>query len=119
MDQMQSQSSVPLLLTYRGIGSGGGQTEFKGSNATGTYVPFNDFGSGDVPMPQATWSTLTENGLPFAQIPIMVRSCRSSPSRRSCIIRVASSGLFVIGSTRYPALTAPVLMRDARKLCQA
>ena len=80
MDQMQSQSSVPLLLSYRGIGSGGGQTEFKGSfSATSSsYVPFNDFGSGDVPMPNATWTTLTANGLPFVQIPIMVRILSTS-----------------------------------------
>lgn len=47
MDKLTKQSKQPIRLTYRGIGSSSGQFEFIGN---GTTLPFNDFGSGDIPL---------------------------------------------------------------------
>jgi ABC-type phosphate transport system substrate-binding protein len=48
MDKLTMQSKQPIRLTYRGIGSSGGQFEFIGDETT--LQPFNDFGSGDIPL---------------------------------------------------------------------
>ena len=39
-------------MTYRGVGTGTGQAEFLGvnNNGTSTYIPYSDFGCGDIPL---------------------------------------------------------------------
>jgi ABC-type phosphate transport system substrate-binding protein len=50
MDQIQTQTKLPVKMTYRAVGSSTGQTEFIGDVTTGTSD--NDFGSGDIPLSQ-------------------------------------------------------------------
>lgn len=73
MDQIMDRTRDPVHLTYRAVGSSTGIEEFLGVNNTGegAYVPYNDFGSGDIPVPTEEYKALTDSGqemlhLPFA-----------------------------------------------------
>lgn len=70
MNRMTYQARVPLLLTYRAVGSSTGQKEFVG-NEDSNWQSMNHFAAGDIPMTEDRWNTLTSNlhvmvHLPFA-----------------------------------------------------
>jgi len=69
MQQMEERSRVPLLLTYRAVGSGTGQQEFVGQSTNG-YKSYSHFGCGDIPMSQSLFNSLPEGEemvhVPFA-----------------------------------------------------
>jgi ABC-type phosphate transport system substrate-binding protein len=47
MDILEERAMVPMTMTYRAVGSGTGQYEFKGlATSTPAYTPWNHFGSG-------------------------------------------------------------------------
>ena len=69
MEQMQVQTKRPTQLTYRGVGSSTGQTEFVGED--NLYVPYNDFGSGDIPLDKTRYDALQANGKEMLHLPIM------------------------------------------------
>lgn len=70
MDNLMAYSRQPLLMTYRGIGSGNGIREFIGVN--NSYTSFNDFGSGDVPMDSPGWNAWNNRSQAMVHVPIMV-----------------------------------------------
>lgn len=55
---LSERSRKEVRFTYRGIGSGGGVTEFKG-NAANNYTSFNDYASADYPFPDPDYTSLT------------------------------------------------------------
>mmetsp|Transcript_21052 Transcript_21052/g.29709 ORF Transcript_21052/g.29709 Transcript_21052/m.29709 type:complete len:545 (+) Transcript_21052:70-1704(+) len=57
MDQMEDQLRSPVKLSYRAVGSSTGIAEFAG--ADNGYLPYNDFGAGDIPVPQETYDAIT------------------------------------------------------------
>ena len=57
MKIMQSRARVPLLLTYRAVGSSTGQKEFVG-DASSQFKSYNHFGAGDIPMSSDRFQTL-------------------------------------------------------------
>jgi len=70
MKLMEHRARVPLLLTYRAVGSGTGQREFVGQESN-SYQSYSHFGAGDIPMSADRYNTLFTHGetmlhLPFA-----------------------------------------------------
>jgi len=65
MDKMEARSKLPMHMTYRGIGSTDGQTEF---NIT---PPVTYFASGDVPLTQELYKYLSATEVIF-QMPIFL-----------------------------------------------
>lgn len=63
MDKIESQTKLPLHMTYRAIGSSNGQTEF--------VAGVNDFGSGDIPLTNERWQEVRSNG-PVLHLPVFV-----------------------------------------------
>lgn len=69
MDTFEDQSKVPLRMTYRGIGSSSGQAEFIGDEST-DFLPYNDFGSGDIPLSALKHLEIENNGGKAMHVPI-------------------------------------------------
>jgi len=67
MDMMQARAKLPLHMTYRAIGSGGGQTEF-----TNPGVPVTAFGSGDIPLKKEYYDQFQAEGVTVLQLPVFV-----------------------------------------------
>jgi len=70
MKLMEHRSRVPMLLTYRAVGSSTGQREFVGQASNG-WTAYSHFGAGDIPMSGERFRNLTNAGrhmvhLPFA-----------------------------------------------------
>eukprot|EP00980_Cylindrotheca_fusiformis_P028282 scaffold22589_cov138-Cylindrotheca_fusiformis.AAC.45 len=61
MDKLMKQSKQPIRLTYRGVGSGNGQSDFIGDEST--LEPYNDFGSGDIPLSQQQYDLFEPNSI--------------------------------------------------------
>ena len=74
--QMEQRSKIPMRLTYRGIGSGGGFFEFLGVNNTGAfnYTPYNDFASADIPLSTEDYNALKDKGIEMVHLPFVVGS---------------------------------------------
>ncbi|GAX76329.1 hypothetical protein CEUSTIGMA_g3775.t1 [Chlamydomonas eustigma] len=71
MDYIMAQSTQPLYLSYRAIGSGGGEGEIVG-NPTGRSALLVDFGVRDVPMTHQSWQALSTLNIQVIQIPLHV-----------------------------------------------
>jgi len=69
IERFEVFSRFPLQMTYRSIGSGGGQDEFIGTEES-LFLSLNHFGSGDVPMSEADYATITQHNHEFAHIPV-------------------------------------------------
>ncbi|CAE8596973.1 unnamed protein product [Polarella glacialis] len=67
METFKARTKVELLMTYRAVGSGTGQKEFVGESPG--YTSLTDFGSGDIPMTQARFNTLTTAGRAMVHVP--------------------------------------------------
>mmetsp|Transcript_8119 Transcript_8119/g.11616 ORF Transcript_8119/g.11616 Transcript_8119/m.11616 type:complete len:494 (-) Transcript_8119:341-1822(-) len=74
MQDFMERTKLPTKFTYRGVGSSTGQFEFMGTNHTGdfAYVPWNYFGSGDIPFSQENYELLNSNGDEFYQMPFVM-----------------------------------------------
>eukprot|EP00421_Protoceratium_reticulatum_P065861 CAMPEP_0168415874 /NCGR_PEP_ID=MMETSP0228-20121227/30456_1 /TAXON_ID=133427 /ORGANISM="Protoceratium reticulatum, Strain CCCM 535 (=CCMP 1889)" /LENGTH=861 /DNA_ID=CAMNT_0008429695 /DNA_START=195 /DNA_END=2780 /DNA_ORIENTATION=+ len=58
---------MPTHMTYRAVGSSTGQYEFVGEfNPAGAFTPYNDFGSGDIPMSASNFAKVPR---PMVHIP--------------------------------------------------
>mmetsp|Transcript_35931 Transcript_35931/g.84113 ORF Transcript_35931/g.84113 Transcript_35931/m.84113 type:complete len:941 (-) Transcript_35931:206-3028(-) len=68
MKQMEHRARVPLMLTYRAVGSSTGQKEFVGQESNG-YNSYNHFGAGDIPMAADRYATLQTNGVTMLHLP--------------------------------------------------
>lgn len=66
MDLMQTQTKLPVKMTYRGIGSSTGQAEFIGNGT----LSDNDFASGDIPLSAENYAAMPANSV--VHLPIML-----------------------------------------------
>mmetsp|Transcript_21296 Transcript_21296/g.29548 ORF Transcript_21296/g.29548 Transcript_21296/m.29548 type:complete len:920 (+) Transcript_21296:49-2808(+) len=65
MDLMEERAKLPLFMTYRAVGSSTGMKEAVGDESSG-YMPYNHFGSGDIPVTQELHSSLAS---PMVHVP--------------------------------------------------
>jgi len=70
MKETEHRARVPMLLTYRAVGSGTGQREFVGQESNG-WQSYSHFGAGDIPMSSTNYQAILAAGhsmlhLPFA-----------------------------------------------------
>lgn len=79
MDVLMAQATTPVWMSYRGIGSGGGEAELisnvaYGSTVVATSVGAVDFGCSDVPMSNAAFAAMTALTPPaqVVQIPMHI-----------------------------------------------
>ncbi|KAK3243897.1 hypothetical protein CYMTET_46472 [Cymbomonas tetramitiformis] len=70
MDVMEERAKVPMFMTYRAVGSSTGMKEFVGED--NGFVAYNHFGSGDVPMTQERYDSLTGSGASMVHIPFVL-----------------------------------------------
>ena len=70
MDTLEERSRIHLSMSYRAVGSGTGIKEFVG--ASNGYESFSHFGSGDIPVPTADYTTLNTEGKGFITIPFQL-----------------------------------------------
>lgn len=71
MSIMEERTTSPIHMTYRSVGSSKGQYEFLAAERD-DIVSFNDFGSGDIPIKSADYSTLKTAGVDMLHIPFML-----------------------------------------------
>lgn len=69
MKLMEHRARVPLLLTYRAVGSSTGQAEFVGDSSS-QFMSYNHFGAGDIPMSSTNYATLSANNHDMVHIPV-------------------------------------------------
>mmetsp|Transcript_33118 Transcript_33118/g.87570 ORF Transcript_33118/g.87570 Transcript_33118/m.87570 type:complete len:476 (+) Transcript_33118:2-1429(+) len=67
MKLMEHRARVPMLLTYRAVGSSTGQKEFVGNDESGNKS-YNHFGAGDIPMSQDRYDTLMGQSPPEGMV---------------------------------------------------
>jgi ABC-type phosphate transport system substrate-binding protein len=62
MQQFQDRTKLPIKMTYRGVGTETGQAEFLGVNNNGssTYIPYTDFGCGDLPLSTTQYTSAVQ-----------------------------------------------------------
>jgi ABC-type phosphate transport system substrate-binding protein len=68
MEQIQTQTKNPVRITYRSTSTGPGVTEFLG-NVT---FPYNDFASGDIPIPVENYRQLQDNDIEIIHLPVLM-----------------------------------------------
>jgi ABC-type phosphate transport system substrate-binding protein len=75
MSKFNEQIKLPTQFSYRAVGSGTGIKEFLGKGIeidgveSDTYLPYNDFGSGDIPISAEDRSDASSRGIEFVQLP--------------------------------------------------
>jgi len=67
MDIIEERTKGPVHLTYRAVGSSTGQKEFLG--ASNGNMALNHFGSGDIPMTNARYSSVVGAGRTMVHVP--------------------------------------------------
>ena len=74
MSSFMDMTKVPIRLTYRAVGSSVGQSEFLGADLFGasSVEPFNDFGSGDIPMSKSKHHVLKQEGIEMVHLPYVL-----------------------------------------------
>eukprot|EP00587_Corethron_hystrix_P005665 CAMPEP_0113314154 /NCGR_PEP_ID=MMETSP0010_2-20120614/10322_1 /TAXON_ID=216773 ORGANISM="Corethron hystrix, Strain 308" /NCGR_SAMPLE_ID=MMETSP0010_2 /ASSEMBLY_ACC=CAM_ASM_000155 /LENGTH=443 /DNA_ID=CAMNT_0000170371 /DNA_START=216 /DNA_END=1547 /DNA_ORIENTATION=- /assembly_acc=CAM_ASM_000155 len=71
MDMFNDRSKLPIRMTYRAVGSGTGQYEFIGEQ--NGFVPYNDFGAGDIPISTADYNKLVvDNNKEIIHVPFVI-----------------------------------------------
>jgi len=66
MDLIEARAKLPMHMTYRAIGSSGGQAEFSQT------PPITAFGSGDIPLKKEFWDAFQAEGTTVLQLPVFV-----------------------------------------------
>jgi ABC-type phosphate transport system substrate-binding protein len=78
MSKFNEQIKLPTTFSYRGVGSGTGIKEFLGKGIeidgveTDTYLPYNDFGSGDIPIKKEDYEDAYARGIEIVQLPFVL-----------------------------------------------
>lgn len=70
MDALMDRGKLPSRLSYRAVGSSTGQAEFKGNGTT--FIPENDFASGDIPITTEDYDLFQANNISIVHLPVMV-----------------------------------------------
>ena len=71
LDDFESRSRVPILFTYRAVGSAVGMDEIVGDTES-KFLPYTDFGSSDVPLTSTSYAALASAGKDILQVPFML-----------------------------------------------
>eukprot|EP00039_Didymoeca_costata_P018268 m.332808 g.332808 ORF g.332808 m.332808 type:complete len:543 (-) comp17010_c0_seq1:128-1756(-) len=71
MSILEERAKIPIRMTYRAVGSGTGQKEFKG-NEFSNNTAYHDFGSGDIPFSKADYDFINANQGEFYQLPFLM-----------------------------------------------
>jgi len=71
MSLFEARAKPGVKMSYRAVGSGKGQFEFIGKN-NGFKSWNQDFGSGDIPIKEADYQTLTDQGVEFVHFPFQL-----------------------------------------------
>lgn len=78
MAKLSEQIKLPARFSYRAVGSGTGIKEFLGTGidvdgvTTNTFLPYNDFGAGDIPISKEDRQLAIDNGIEFVQLPFVL-----------------------------------------------
>ncbi|KAJ8605646.1 hypothetical protein CTAYLR_000149 [Chrysophaeum taylorii] len=67
MSLFEARAKPAVRMTYRAVGSSTGQYEFIGKDQE--YVPYNDFGSGDIPIDEEDYANLTNLEIGVLHVP--------------------------------------------------
>ena len=67
---LEERAKVPIRMTYRAVGSGTGQKEFKGED--GKWEQLGNFGAGDIPFGKADYDAMQDRGQEMMHIPIVM-----------------------------------------------
>jgi len=67
MSLFEARAKPTVKMTYRAVGSSTGQLEFIGADQG--YEPYNDFGSGDIPIGASDYEALTDAGITVMHVP--------------------------------------------------
>jgi len=70
MERLQAAAKRTVRLTYRSIGTGSGQDEFL--NAADAFAAVTDFGSGDIPLPEADYALLKDAEIEIIHLPVLL-----------------------------------------------
>ena len=90
MERLQDRTKSDLRMTYRATGSSTGIKEFVGDNVS-NFEPYNNFGAGDVPIPNGDYTTLTSGlGIEVLHIPFALGSVGIFHSVPSSIMKSMS-----------------------------
>ena len=108
MDILEERAMVPMSMTYRAVGSGTGQYEFIGASNTPAYTPWNHFGSGDIPVSNADFNTLTGAGKDFIHVPFQLGAISFFHSVPTSV------GKINLDAARRPETRACLLARKRR-----
>ena len=76
-DLFEARAMPPVRMSYRAVGSSTGQYEFLGETNTSmpdAFVPYSDFGAGDIPFDADDYAALTAAGREFAHFPFLLHS---------------------------------------------
>mmetsp|Transcript_36496 Transcript_36496/g.112915 ORF Transcript_36496/g.112915 Transcript_36496/m.112915 type:complete len:641 (-) Transcript_36496:231-2153(-) len=66
----EARAKPVVHMTYRAVGSSTGQFEFMGEdNPAGAFVPYSDFGSGDMPFNEEKYQSLQGANIEVLQVP--------------------------------------------------
>jgi ABC-type phosphate transport system substrate-binding protein len=68
MEKIQTHAKNPVRITYRSTSTGPGVTEFLG-NIT---FPYNDFASGDIPIPVESYQQLQDHDIEMIHLPVLM-----------------------------------------------
>ena len=67
MSLFEARAKPGVKMTYRAVGSSTGQLEFIGEDQS--YMPYNDFGSGDIPLSSTKFTELMDAGVTVMHLP--------------------------------------------------
>lgn len=68
-----SRTKPAVDITYRAVGTSVGVFEFLGNTSSNSTAPYADFSTGDMPLPLATYTSLTvTRNLSVMQIPLVL-----------------------------------------------
>jgi len=70
-EMFNARAKIPLMISYRAVGSSTGQKEIVGNEAN-NFTAMNDFGAGDLPMTAERFGQLDAAGRKVIQIPFAI-----------------------------------------------
>ena len=74
IQSLMDMTKVPVILTYNAVGSSTCQSKLLGMNDTATILalPYNNLGSGDLPLSTLKYYALEEEGIYMVHLPYVL-----------------------------------------------
>lgn len=108
MGQLEDQARDSVKLSYRAVGSSTGIAESLG--ADNNFVPYNDFGSGDIPYPKDKYDSLIASGAEMMHLPFALGAISIFHSIPN--VPMGSGGLNMTGCLLSRIFTREILTWD-------